>query len=92
MRAIRRLPPFLRALSLLQLLTLLAGTGVLAWWFPNLHGDDPSLGSHVAAIFLALLLLVLACTLMITAYNMRFERRGARRPGRIRGGYNSQWC
>ena len=80
MRAIRRLPPLLRALWVLQLLTLLAGTGVLAWWFPNLHGDDPSLGSHVAAFFLALLLLVLACTLMIAAYNMRFERPGRSAP------------
>ncbi len=49
MRAIRRLPPFLRALSLLQLLTLLAEIGVLAWWFRNLHGDDPSLGLMIAA-------------------------------------------
>lgn len=80
MRAIRRLPPFLRALWVLGHLALLTDTGVLAWWFPNLHEDDLSLGSHVAAILLALLLLVLACTLMIAAYNLRFERPGRSAP------------
>jgi hypothetical protein len=34
----------------------------------------------VAAFFWALLLLVLACTLMIAAYNMRFERPGRSAP------------
>jgi cytochrome bd-type quinol oxidase subunit 2 len=77
MRSVRRLPPVLRALWVLGLLTSLAALGVLTWTTLAARGADQSGASRGwnrgMALFMALFLLSMACSTTLAAYNRRFE-------------------
>jgi hypothetical protein len=94
MRSVRRLPPLLRALWVLGLLTSLAALGVLTWTNLAARGADQSGASRGwnrgMALFMALLLLSMAGSVTLAAYNRRFERPRAGRSGRMRGRHSSR--
>jgi len=77
MQSFRRLPPFLRAMSGLGQLAILAALGVLTWTFLAARGADQAGASRGwnrgMALFMALLLLSMACSVTLAAYNRRFE-------------------
>jgi hypothetical protein len=80
MRAIRRLPPLLRALVVFALLACPVAIGVLTWTFRVMPGDDQVLKYKGFTLSLSLVMLAMACNVMIVAYNMRFERPGRSAP------------
>ena len=79
MRAIRRLPTFLRALSLLGMLALLAAVSVLTWASRVLPGDYQSFGQRFT-LCMFLLMLAMACNVMVIAHNLRFKHPGRSAP------------
>jgi hypothetical protein len=78
MQSFRRLPPFLRAVWGLGQLALLAAAGVLTWTSLTMRGADQAGASRGwnrgMALFMALFLLSMACSVTLAAYNRRFER------------------
>ena len=83
MTPFRRLPPFLRAVWVLALLSLLAALGVMTWTYLATRGEDQSAArrewNQGTAIGWSLLVLGLACLPLLLAYNARFARRPTRR-------------
>ncbi|HEX9413030.1 MAG TPA: hypothetical protein VF916_05960 [Ktedonobacterales bacterium] len=83
MQSFRRLPPFLRAVSVLGQLSLLAAVGVMTWTHLATRGEDQSAArrewNQGTAIGWSLLVLGLACLPLLLAYNARFARRPTRR-------------
>ena len=76
----RRLPPLLRALSLLALLVLLAGCGVSTWAWAVLRDHQDLVARRAQALAPAFLLLAWACIFPGAAYNARFQRPGRALP------------
>ena len=83
MQSFRRLPPFLRAVSGLGQLSLLASVGVMTWTYLATRDEDQSAASRGWnrgwAIGWSLLVLGMACLPLLVAYNARFARRPSRR-------------
>jgi hypothetical protein len=83
MRSFRRLPPFLRAVSVLGQLSLLAAVGVMTWTILATRGEDQSAArrewNQGTAIGWSLVVLGMACLPLLLAYNARFARRPTRR-------------
>jgi len=78
MTSFHRLPPFLRAVWVLGLLSLLAAAGVMVWTTLATRGADQAGASRGwnrgMALFMALFLLSMAGSVTLAAYNRRFER------------------